>query len=218
MSDTNRSWIRDLLVVPLIVGLVIAVFAYVLPKFFTESRQISYAVEEPVAYLDKSSIGSAVIKVNDAAVPEVFAARVRVWNSGSLPLKDLPIRFEFSAADKDFRVLSVSHNTKPSKEFGAITEQGSDAVSRRFIYALLNQEDEDSIVFLTSAKSDVKVFSKAEGLSVKAVQTEKRGEFKWYYAVVGAMLASLLSSFVEAIYKGWRERRKLRKSEQIEAK
>lgn len=216
MLDNKRSWIRDLLVVPLIVGMVIAIFAYVLPKFFAESRQISYSVEEPVAYLDKSSIGTAVIKVNDATVPEVFAARVRVWNSGSLPLKSLPIRFEFSAVDKEFRVLSVSHNTKPTKEFGAITEDGSDQVSKRFVYALVNPEDEDNIVFLTSAKSDVKVFSKAEGLSVKAVEVEKRGEFKWYHAVIGAMLASLLSTFVEALIKGWREKRKQRKAERSE--
>jgi hypothetical protein len=216
MPEIKRSWIRDILVVPLIVGVVIVVFAYVLPKFFAESRQISYSVEEPVAYLDKSSIGTAVIKVNDAAVPEVFAARVRVWNSGSMPLKALPIRFEFSAADKDFRVLSVSHNTKPIKEFGAIIEEGSDLGSKRFVYALVNPEDEDNIVFLTSAKSDVKVFSKAEGLSVKAVEAEKRGEFRWYHAVIGAMLASLLSTLVEAVIKGWRERRKQRKAERRE--
>lgn len=208
MTDTNRSWFRDLLAVPLVVGLVIALFAYVLPKFFAESRQLSYTVEEPVAYLDKSSIGSAVVKVNEVTVPEVFAARVRIWNSGSLPLKELAVRFELSSVDKDFRILSVSHNTKPTKEFGAVTEQGSDAISKRFIYALLNQEDEDNVVFLTTAKSDVKVFSKAESLSVKAVPAEKRGEFKWYYAVIGAMLASLLSSFVEIALRLWRERRK----------
>jgi hypothetical protein len=211
MSETNRSWLRNLLAVPLVVGLVIAVFTYALPKVFSESRQISYLVEEPVAYLDKTSIGTAVIKVNDIAVPEVFAARVRVWNSGSLPLKDLGIRFEFSPVDKDFRILSVNHNTRPAKEFGEIAEQGSDANSQRFVYALLNCEDEDNIVFLTSAKADVKVFSKAEGLSVKAISPEKRGEFKWYHAAIGAMLASLLSTFVEIGLKGWRERRRKRK-------
>lgn len=213
MSETNRSWIRDFFAVPLIVGVLIAVFAYLLPKIFSESRQISYAVEGPVAYLDKSSIGTAIIKVNDEVVPEVFAARIRIWNSGTLPLKDLPIRFEFSAADRDFRVLSVSHNTRPSKEFGAITEDGSNLSSKRYIYSLLNPDDEDTIVFLISAKSDVLVYSKAEALSVKAVQPEKIGEFKWYHAVGGAMLASLLSSLVEIIFKIWRTRRKIKATE-----
>lgn len=200
------------MVVPLVVGLVIAILTYVLPKIFAESRQLSYQVEEPLAYLDKTSLGTAVVKVNDVPVPEVFAARVRVWNSGSLPLKDLGVRFEFSPAETDFRVLSVSHNTKPTREFGAITEQGSEVNAKRFVFALMNPEDEDDVVFLTTAKVDVKVFSKAEGLSLKTVSPEKRGEFKWYYAVLGAMLASLLSTFVEGLLKGWRQRRKERMS------
>jgi hypothetical protein len=211
MADQNRSWVRDLLLVPLIVGLVIAAFSYIFPKFFAESRQLSYQIEEPLAYLDKTSLGSAAVRVNDVAVPEVYAARVRVWNSGTLPLKDLPVRFEFTPLAGDFRVLSASHNTKPAREFGLIAEQGSEVNTKRFVYALMNPGDEDDVVFLTTAKVDVKVFSKAEGLSVKAVEAEKQTDFKWYHAALGAMLASILSSIVEAAFKGWRQRRKAKR-------
>lgn len=208
MHESKRSWIRDLMLVPLIVGLVIALFTYILPKFFAESRQLSYQVEVPLAYLDKTSLGSAEVKVNDVTVPEVYVARVRVWNSGNLPLKDLPIRFEFDSLAKDLRVLSASHNTKPNREFGAITEQGSDTNSKRFVYALLNPGDEDDVVFLTTAKADLSVFSKAEGLSVNAVESEQRGGFKWYLAALGAMIGSVLSGIVEVGFKLWRQRRK----------
>ncbi|HNB64785.1 MAG TPA: hypothetical protein PLH85_09230 [Rhodocyclaceae bacterium] len=214
MADNNRSWIRDLLAVPLVVGIVIAIFTYALPKLLTESSQLSYTIEEPVAYLDKTSIGTASVKVNDISVPEVFAVRVRIWNSGSLPLKNLGVLFEFAATDKDFRVLSVNHNTNPPKEFGAVTEEGNDTNSKRFIYALLNSEDADSLVFLTTAKADVKVFSKAENLSVKPVSQEKRTGFHWYDAAILAMLVSLVSSFIEFLLKVWRERRRNKKSTQ----
>lgn len=219
MSDTNRSWVRDLLAAPLVVGIVVAIVSYALPKFLVESRQISYTVEEPVAYLDKSSIGTASVKVNDISVPEVFAVRVRVWNSGSLPLKDLGVLFEFVPDEKDFRILSVNHNTKPPKEFGLITEQGNNSDTKRFVYGLLNPDDMDSIVFLTTARADVKVFSKAESLSVKSISAEKRTDFSWYQAALLAMLASVASTFVEFLIKVWREsRRKLRPTDEGENK
>lgn len=215
MSDNNRSWVRDLLAVPVVVGIVIAIFTYALPKLLTESSQISYTIEEPVAYLDKTSIGTASVKVNDISVPEVFAVRVRIWNSGSLPLKNLGVLFEFTSTDKDFRILSVNHNTKPSKEFGSITEQGNDNNSKRYIYALLNPEDADSLVFLTTAKADVKVFSKAENLSIKPVSQEKRTDFRWYDAALLAMLVSLASTFIEFLLKVWRERMRSKKATQV---
>lgn len=213
MADPNRSWIRDLLAVPLLVGVVVAAFTYALPKFISESSQLSYTIEEPVAYLDKTSIGTASVKVNNIAVPEVFAVRVKVWNSGSLPLKNIAILVEFASPEKDFRILSVNHNTKPAKEFGEISEQGSNPNAKRFIYALLNPEDADTLVFLATAKADVTVFSKAENLSLKAVSPEKRGDFRWYDAAVIAMLASVASSIVEALLKAWRERRRNKASE-----
>lgn len=204
MADENRSWIRNILLVPLAVGLVVTVFAYVLPKFFEPSRELSYQVEEPVAYLEKASIGSAVVKVNDVPVAEVYAARVRIWNSGSLPLKDLAVRLELVSTTPDFKILSASHNTKPLREFGSIVEQGSEPNAKRFVFALLNPGDEDAIVFLTSYKADVKVFSKAEGLSLKAVPYDKPTELKWYYVVFGTMLASLATSLLEMLFKAWR--------------
>jgi hypothetical protein len=208
MADENRPWIRNILLVPLVIGLVVTVFAYVLPKFFEPSRELSYQVEEPVAYLEKASLGSSVVKVNDVPVAEVYAARVRIWNSGSLPLKDVAVRFELASTTSEFKILSTSHNTKPSREFGSIVEQGSEQNAKRFVFALLNPSDEDAIVFLTSHKADVKVFSKAEGLSLKAMPYDKPKELKWYYVVLGTMLASLATSLLEVLFKAWRLEKK----------
>jgi hypothetical protein len=200
MGEKSISWFRDLLTVPLIVGLLIAAFTYGLPKFLADSKELSYTVEEPLVYLDKSSIGNALVKVNEVSVPEVFAVKVRLWNSGDLPLKDLAVRFEPFSLEKDFRILSVNHNTQPAKEFGAITEQGSEGQSKRYMYQLLNPKDEDTLVFLTTAKAELRIFSKAESLTVKPVAPSKESEFKWYHAAIGAMAASLLSSFVEVLF------------------
>lgn len=209
MSENNRSWLRDLLAVPILVGIVVAGFTYALPKFLADSSQISYTIEEPIAYLDKSSIGTALVKVNEISVPEVFAIRVKVWNSGSLPLKNLAVLIELTTSEKDFRILSVSHNTEPAKEFGSIAEENIDSISKRLVYSLLNPKDSDTIVFLTTTKpDDVRVFSKAENLSIKAVPPEKRSDFRWSDAAILAMLGSVASTLLEIIFDSWRNRRR----------
>lgn len=200
MLDSNRFWVRNVVVVPLVIGLITAAFGYWLPKFFAESKQISYSIEEAVPYLDKNSIGKAIIKVNDILVPEVFVVRVRIWNSGSLPLKNLGVLFEFDQVGESFRILSTSHDTKPSKEFGVISETGQGVRSRRFEYSLLNPDDSDSVVFLTTTNGNLNVFSKSEGLLLKAVSVEKGG-FRWYDAALVAMLASVASTLVELLLK-----------------
>lgn len=205
MLDTNRFWVRNVVIVPLVIGLITAAFGYWLPKFFAESKQVSYSIEEAVPYLDKNSIGKAVIKVNDILVPEVFVVRVRIWNSGSLPLKNLGVLFEFDQVEEGFRILSTSHDTSPSKEFGAIAETSQSVRSRRFEYGLLNPGDSDSVVFLTTANGNVNVFSKSEGLLLKAVPVESRG-FRWYDAALVAMLASIASTLVELLLKIFRDR------------
>lgn len=205
MLDTNRFWVRNVVIVPLVIGLITAGFGYWLPKFFAESKQVSYSIEEAVPYLDKNSIGKAVIKVNDILVPEVFVVRVRVWNSGSLPLKNLGVLFEFDQVGEGFRILSTSHDTSPSKEFGVISETSQSVHSRRFEYSLLNPGDSDSVVFLTTTNGNVHVFSKSEGLLLKAVPVESRG-FRWYDAALVAMLASIASTLLELLLKIFRER------------
>lgn len=211
MPDTNRFWVRNVVVVPLIIGLITAAFTYWLPKFFAESKQISYSIEEAVPYLDKNSIGKAAIKVNDILVPEVFVVRVRIWNSGSLPLRNLGVLFEFDRVGEGFRILSTSHDTSPSKEFGVIVETSQSVHSRRFEYSLLNPDDSDSVVFLTTTNGDLNVFSKSEGLLLKAVPVEKRG-FRWYDAALVAILASIASTLVELLLKILRNRWKNTKS------
>lgn len=87
---------------PIIVGLVIAIATYLMPNFFDKGKQISYTVEDAVTYLDKSSIGNSVVKFNDIVVPEVYAIRVRLWNSGDVPLKDLAVVLSFIQEIKNF--------------------------------------------------------------------------------------------------------------------
>ena len=207
MGEKKNSWIRDLLLVPLSVGLVIAVATYFLPKIFSDSRELSYQIEEPIAYLDKASLGTAEVKVNNVAVPEIFAARVRIWNSGSIPLKDLPVLFEFKSNNDNFRILSFNHNTKPSREFGGIENSNSEGGSKRFVYELLNPLDEDSIVFLTTSKAEINVFSKAENLSVKNVPADKSVDFPWYLAALGAMLASIITELFQFMFRRLRRER-----------
>lgn len=210
MAEKYSSWIRELLIVPLMVGLIVTAFAFGLPKILADSKEVSYTVEQPLTYLDKVSIGSATVKVNDVPVPEVFAVKVRIWNSGDLPLKDIGIRFDLTSHDKDFSILSVNHNTQPSKEFGGIAEQGSEGQSKRFLYQLLNPKDEDTLIFLTTAKANLEVYAKAESLSVKAVAANHDKDYKWYQIALGTAVASLLTGLIEVLIRSIRRNREIK--------
>jgi hypothetical protein len=143
---------------------------------------------------------------------DVDAYAVRVWNSGTETLKDLPIRCVFFPPDNDFRILHAVHNTTPQFEFGAIKETHADSLSRRFVYGLLNPGDEDLILlFVHSVVSPVRleVFSKTEGLTVKHVEARRfrvRQAPLWALSLV-ALLGSLAA--VTAHMTLLRRRRKL---------
>ena len=51
----------------------------------------------------------------------LWGYRVKVWNSGSEPLNDLPIEFHFSGAGSPFYCVAEHHNA-PKRLDGAISD------------------------------------------------------------------------------------------------
>lgn len=68
----NR-WIRDLLVLPILVGVVLGLFNFLLPKLFEKDKEITYVVEEPTEYPSNPDVGSLNIEVNGEKVDRIFS-------------------------------------------------------------------------------------------------------------------------------------------------
>jgi len=196
MPDNKSRWTRDILLIPLIVGLFIALFTYLLPRFFDKGKEISYTIEGPTSYVNQQAAGAVTITVNGVTTPSLFAYKVRLWNSGSSPIKGLPVRFSFNPGGSGLQVFNVVHDTNPKVEFGKVEESGSDQNSKRFVYELLNPEDEDIITFLINTDAPLTINTKSEGLRVTNIAPNQPGNWSriLQIGVVLIALASFLAS------------------------
>lgn len=195
MDEKTSIWLRNFLVIPLVVGLIVAVFQFGFPKFFEKDSELSYSLEEPNIHLDKNTMGDIKVEINDIETSLLVAQSTRIWNSGELPIKTLPIKYVFETSSSTFKIFMFTHNTKPKYEFGNITSTEADQYSRRFIYDLLNPGDEVTITFLTNEAALVSVYAKAEGLSIKLVEPSDRKSSDFMVVFI-AIFASMLSMFM----------------------
>ena len=200
MADTPSKWLRDLLVIPLVIGLLVAVFTYGLPKFLDKGKELSYSIDGPTAHLGTSSLSGITITVNGVPTSQLYGYRARIWNSGDLALKAVPVRFVFEDAPPGFRVFSVAHTTKPQFEFGTIKEESSDSLSRRFVYELLNPGNEDVVTFVANAAPSLVVFSNVEGVRLKRVDPQVPRDWKKYLSLATTLVA-VLASFAGVLLK-----------------
>jgi hypothetical protein len=199
--DANSNWRRDILLIPLAVGILVAAVAYFLPKLFDNGKRISYTVDGPSAYVNRNVTGAAVkIIVGGVETPNIYGYKVRIWNSGGIPLTSLPIRFSFNTTNTNFTIFNVTHKTSPESEFGKIEENNTNQFSKRFVYELLNPKDEDVLTFLTSSDPTLSVFAKAEGLTFFLVEAKDQSAYynipmqKWMFwmlAVLGIVSSGL---------------------------
>jgi hypothetical protein len=195
-QDSSKS-LRDTLLIPIVVGIVIAIATYFLPKLFEKGREVSYTVDGPTTYITQQMQG-VVVTVNGTPVPTLFITRVRIWNSGKDALENLPVLLFFPTGSKDFKVLSAAHETQPEHEFGKVAEEAPDYQSRKYTYQLLNPNDADTITLLTNDPARPSVYSKAEGLRTKAVaRAENRGFERWsVFLTLAANIAAALLAIV----------------------
>lgn len=205
-DQPERKWLREFLILPLMVGIIVAAVTFGLPRLFRDAKELSYVIDRPVVFLDDPAIEHVKVEVNDVAVSFLVAYKVRIWNSGDVPLKALPISFVFEGEAEGFQVFSTSHLTNPQYEFGRIDEKElDDATGSRFVYELLNPGDQDIVTLLTNSRADLKVFAKAEKLKVKSIspETEQYGWSRWasMIAVVIAGIASALTSIFRILFE-----------------
>jgi hypothetical protein len=170
MTNRKLEWLIKPVIVTVIGGLIVVAVAYLLfPGPYekdTELKELSYSIDVPESQLEPEVTGNLKITINNISTSYLVIYRVRIWNSGEVPLKDLPLRFVFNTSESDFKIFKVEHDTKPKYEFGEITKQDIDAYSRRFIYLLLNPKDEDIVTLYTNYPVSLSVYAKSEGLNL----------------------------------------------------
>ena len=142
------------------------------------------------------TLASVTVHV-EVPVADLHIYRVTIRNTGSLPIRDLPVRVVFEKAKKDFMLLAVKHKTTPAKEFGIIKDDYTETASPRWVYELLNPGDEDVITALTNEKTALNLYSKAEGVSVEikdqTVSTASRvAEFRLWVGIMSSTLTLVI--------------------------
>jgi hypothetical protein len=204
VSNGSRS-LWETFTTPLLVGLILAVATYAIPRIFEAGKRLSFSVEKPTNYLSHRLQG-VTVQVNGVPTSDLFVENVRVWNSGSIALKNVGVAFVFNTSDPNFKMLNVSHSTKPEREFGEITQTTPDDRSWKFAYSLLNRKDEDVISFLTNEAVIPSVFCKAEDLIVTQVSPNREettgrpfGMSMLIWTAILGFVASLLSISVTVI-------------------
>ena len=210
MDEKKSIWLRNLLIIPLIVGLTVAAFQFGLPMLFEKDSELSYSLEEPTVHLDKNTIGDVKVEIDDVETSLLVAQSARIWNSGELPIKTLPIRYIFETSRSTFRIFMVTHNTKPKYEFGNITSTEANQYSRRFVYDLLNPGDEVTITFLTNEAAPLSVYAKAEGLGIKLVKPPERTTIELITVAISTVV-SLFTVFLVLFQRIVFEKRKQRR-------
>ena len=117
----EKNWWINIIVVPLIIGIIIAFVQFGLPLFFEKKTEISYSIEDPIINIDKNKMGDVEIRINNISTGALIGQTIRIWNSGNEPIEKLPITYLFETSNNNFAILTSSHDTKPKYEFGPIT-------------------------------------------------------------------------------------------------
>lgn len=170
MARQLPPWVRDILILPLSVGVAVSIFGFILPKAFAEERELSYSVEGPIIFLESVTNQAPVVSIEGEKLPRLIGFRVQIWNSGDLPLEDLPILLHFENRAANFRVISAACSSNPPHEFGTIVEQVPNGASRRYSVELMNPGDVIEVAILVTERASLNVFSKSKGMRLRRIQ------------------------------------------------
>jgi hypothetical protein len=167
------------------------------------NKRLSYGITEVKdIYLrpaDTNLHVNVLSGTNHIPVESLWGYRVRIWNSGKEPLKDLIVQYRFST-NGSFYCLAEVHNPQPKHEVGDIgsVPPGESGVAA-CRYQLLNPEHSDEVFFVVNVQCDVQVVARDEGLSIKREFLEKRTSRSWTSSLGPGVVAGLVAGFAYLI-------------------
>jgi hypothetical protein len=182
-----------LFIIPLVVGLIVAIIQFGLPYLFKESKELTYKISEPISYLDPEKTGKLDIRINGIPSLYLFLNQFTIENTGQIPLKEIAVMLNFSTTDTLFRIYNYSFETNPKLEFGDITSEITNRYAK-FRFNLINPGDKVHINILTNTKANSEVFSKSEGMKLKQAEEAKPKNDKASFLLT--LFASILSTIL----------------------
>lgn len=184
--------------IPLIVGLIVALIQFGLPYIFGDKKELTYKIFEPVTYFDKNSVGDLNIVINGVESNALFSNQFIFENTGQIPLKDIPIIIHFSNQDTLFKIYNYTLQTEPLIQFGNIEKQLKQT-DLSLKVELINPKDRIFVNVLTNTKRESKVYSKSEGMILsKAEKKEDKAEnkFSFWLALFASALSTIFAFFL----------------------
>jgi hypothetical protein len=126
----------------------------------------------------------------------LYSYGILLKNTGNVPIKNQAVKYFFETDDKDFKILNKALKTLPQEEFGSIILDTSTFHFARYIYSLINPDDEIYTTFLTNKQAKLEVFAKSDDLKMNPIQRSKSSP--WFLAIssiIGAVLALIMQLF-----------------------
>jgi hypothetical protein len=188
-------------VIPLIIGIIVALFEFVLPKLTKDKEELSYHIATPISLIDNEITNNIDITVNGKKTQYLYNIQIDIENTGNIPLKNIPISLIFQNIDTNFTIYNYNLLTEPKYEFGKIdVTKAFDNI--RLIVTLINVGDKIHLSVFTNKDNLPKFYSKAENM--KVLQKAEIKENKGIVSTIIGIVASLLSiiAFIIMQYKG----------------
>jgi len=163
--------------------------------FTTKNKELSYTIEPADVFLKNPTINKVEITVNGVPVKEVFSHRMKIWNSGNLPIKDVPFTFSFpidKENDSEFKILNLSYSTIPRKEFGKVEEEKKSGAEMGMRIGLLNPGDEIIVSIITNQNIQPRFYSKSEGVAVVQGSNSKEKTYYFILCLTGITITACL--------------------------
>jgi hypothetical protein len=187
-----KNFLRWFLI-PLIVGIIVAIIQFGLPYVIKEKKEITYKIFEPISYLDPDKIGTLKIEINGVLSPSLFSNQYTIENTGQIPLREISVLINFNTTDSLFTIYNHSIDTQPKFEFGVINTEIINH-NIKFTIELLNPKDKIHFNVLTNLKVPSELFSKSEGMILKQAVDDRPKDDKSSFLI--ALFASLLSTIM----------------------
>lgn len=184
--------------IPLIVGLIVALIQFGLPYIFGDKKELTYKIIEPVTYFDKNSVGDLNIVINGVESNALFSNQFIFENTGQIPLKDIPIIIHFSNQDTLFKIYNYTLQTEPLIQFGNIEKQLKQT-DLSLKVELINPKDRIFVNVLTNTKRESKVYSKSEGMFLSKAETKEENaanKFSFWLALFASVLSTIFAFFL----------------------
>lgn len=184
------------LIISIFAGIIVGLFDQGIPDIFKKNKELTAIIEDPNIYLDESSFHNTTIKINEIEVTKLVTYEITIFNSGDQPITEVSIRFVFNSENPSFKIINITHNTKPEYEFGKIIKEEIDNFTIKFTYELLNPGDQDKILFMTNELAEINLYSKVEGMEFKQItppQYDKEVTDKYFLIIV------LITTFMASI-------------------